>query len=424
MNKFELLKCVCFIFTTLLFVVVVLFFAIDLFLHPPGAFIGEEYLVPADSVEFLYDLTYAGESGEIIYEQEIFNKIFDVIDGAEKFIIVDMFLFGEDNGKSYRNLTGELFESLIKKKENSPETQIYFITDSFNLLHLSSEKEYFDKLESMGIGVSFVTRDMLDRESDFVSDFFKVERRERLNHRKVVLSDNGDKVSFIITSANPHNPSSPNSNVGVYVEGGPAEEILSDEIKFIEMNSLSYDNHSLDQSDGELGVRYLRNAGLVNFLSDEIGKTTRGDKIDIATFIFSEDKVLKALVKASQRGVDIRIVLDKNIESFGAKKDGAPNILIAEVLDGWSGGEIDIRWYQTHGEQFHTKFAIINRGNFSTVLLGSSNLTPKSGPAYNMEADVSIRGSLGVKFIDEAHEYYERIWGNEGGIYTSGEYVD
>ena len=90
-----------------------------IFLSPGNIYIGEEHAIPEESIEFLYDLTYKDTQDNIIYEQEIFDKIFEMINNAEKFIILDMFLFGTDGTKAYRNLTDELTNNLIKKKQEN-----------------------------------------------------------------------------------------------------------------------------------------------------------------------------------------------------------------------------------------------------------------------------------------------------------------
>ena len=56
----------------------------------------ESEVYSTDSVEFLYDLTYADTDGEETHEQEIFDEVFQMIDEAEEFLLIDMFLFNDD----------------------------------------------------------------------------------------------------------------------------------------------------------------------------------------------------------------------------------------------------------------------------------------------------------------------------------------
>ena len=85
-----------------------------------------------------------------------------------------------------------------------------------------------------------------------------------------------------------------------------------------------------------------------------------------------------------------------------------------------SAQKIQLRWYDTHGEQFHTKLFILESGGQMVVLLGSANLTRRNLDNYNLELDVMLvldehsAPALSIK------DYYNRIWNNEGGIYTVG----
>ncbi|WP_204700603.1 hypothetical protein [Halanaerobacter jeridensis] len=88
------------------------------------------------SVEFLYDLTYQ-KQGEKVYEQEIFSKIFEIIEEAEKTIVVDMFLFNGQYADHYDfpDLSNQLTKKLIDKKKNDPGVKIFFITDEINTFY-------------------------------------------------------------------------------------------------------------------------------------------------------------------------------------------------------------------------------------------------------------------------------------------------
>ena len=59
-----------------------------------------------------------------------------------------------------------------------------------------------------------------------------------------------------------------------------------------------------------------------------------------------------------RRGVRVNVMLDPNRDAFGRQKDGVPNRPVANELVTASGERIAVRWYRTHGEQFHTKLAL------------------------------------------------------------------
>jgi len=92
---------------------------------------GETYNV--SSIDFMYDLNYL-KDGEQVIEQEIFDEIFRTINLAEDFIVIDMFLFNTDYSEKvrFRNITREMKDLLIEKKNGNPAIGIVFITDPIN----------------------------------------------------------------------------------------------------------------------------------------------------------------------------------------------------------------------------------------------------------------------------------------------------
>ena len=109
------------------FIVFLVVVFIDLMLPRGRIFEGEVRQVSEDSVEFLYDLTYEDGNGSVIYEHQIFDRVFEMIDGAEEFVIVDMFLFGASDEEVYRNLAEELTTRLLLKKSVNPDVKIFLL---------------------------------------------------------------------------------------------------------------------------------------------------------------------------------------------------------------------------------------------------------------------------------------------------------
>jgi len=81
-----------------------------------------------------------------------------------------------------------------------------------------------------------------------------------------------------------------------------------------------------------------------------------------AGYMVTRDKFDTLLVnKAAEAGVDVKIILDPSKDAFGREKNGIPNQPVAYELTKKSHGKIRIRWYHTHGEQFHTKLTLIEK---------------------------------------------------------------
>ena len=88
---------------------------------------------------------------------------------------------------------------------------------------------------------------------------------------------------------------------------------------------------------------------------------------------------------------------------------------VAEDLIKKSSDRIEVRWYETHGEQFHSKLATIKKGEQTTILLGSANFTRRNLNNFNLEANVSVTAGNDAHFVKAATAYFAMIWDNRGG---------
>ena len=127
-------------------------------------------------------------------------------------------------------------------------------------------------------------------------------------------------------------------------------------------------------------------------------------------FYLSDRKLIRALKRALGREVYLRTLLDANKDAFGRVKKGIPNRQVALELHK-AGAQI--KWANTHGEQFHTKLVIITRADNITILGGSANLTRRNLRGYNLEADVMIIAPRDSRVAKEVKGYFEMLWHDE-----------
>ncbi len=80
------------------------------------------------------------------------------------------------------------------------------------------------------------------------------------------------------------------------------------------------------------------------------------------------------------------------------------------------GGGVEVRWYDTNGEQFHTKLLAFHTTRGTTLLGGSANLTRRNLGDYNLEVDLLVRANdaLGAQVSD----YFDRLWSNDDGHFS------
>src|SRR5699024_12107301 len=79
----------------------------------------ESDVYQTDKVEFLSDLTYYDNKDEMKTEQDIFKEVINVINQAEEFVVVDIFLFNDftDYNRNFPHFSGELTKSVFRQKD-------------------------------------------------------------------------------------------------------------------------------------------------------------------------------------------------------------------------------------------------------------------------------------------------------------------
>lgn len=112
--------------------------------------------------------------------------------------------------------------------------------------------------------------------------------------------------------------------------------------------------------------------------------------IDIEVYVFTSRDVIAALERARARGVDIRIILEKNVIS------GHNTQTFLEL----AAKGFNVRYASRAYQLTHSKFIIIDGG---TVLVGSHNLS-NSALYENREASVIIRDSAPVREFEDVFE--------------------
>lgn len=436
-----------------LIVLIILFcFIFSLFSkNPKGTNIKSEYKNPA-SLKFIYDLTYEKDQ-EIIRESNIFNSQMDLIKNAKKYLILDIFLYNDDYTKgstAYPSQVKEMSEALIAKKKEYPDMPIVLITDPINNFYGAYEQENLKNLREAGIDVVITDHDKM-RDSNplysgiykllikpfgpgskgYIKNFFdkdgpKVNIRNILklanfkgNHRKVYISEN----EAIISSSNPHDPSAFHENVALRFNSSIIKDLIESEkvvcdFSGYEFPDIDYENNYKDKEGEDILIRAISEKSIFNSLDENIKLSQKGDQINIAIFYLADFDIIKNLEKASQRGVEINIIADANRDAFGLKKNGNPNRSALSKLGKLE--NINVRWYKSHGEQFHTKMAFFNyktKNDFAAIL-GSANFTRRNLKNFNLETDIEIKTSLDNPMAREINSYYERIWSNQDGLYT------
>ncbi|HEY7641837.1 MAG TPA: phospholipase D-like domain-containing protein [Steroidobacteraceae bacterium] len=426
---------------------------------PPGTDVTTAPVrVPAGDVQFLYDLTRTQPQNpaEPVYEQRIFDEVFRIVDESRSFVVADFFLLNElmgASGAAHRPLSRELADHLIARKRAMPDLQVLLLTDPINDVYGGAPSPLLAELRKAGIEVVVTDLEHL-RDSNalysslwrmllqwwgnapsgggmsnpFTSDGSKITLRSWLallnfkaNHRKLIVADREDgTLAALVTSANPHDASSAHSNVALRFSGALAEDIVGSEMAIARFSgwrghiyAAAAESAAPDEQQS-VALSFITEEAIRSHLLDAVGGTRNGDSVEIATFYLADRNVVNALLGAANRGVRVRVILDPNRDAFGRQKDGVPNRPVANELVTRSGERIQVRWYRTHGEQFHTKIAMIRRGDRFVASLGSANLTRRNVGNYNLEANIAVETGAESPLAVEMLSYFDRLWNNDG----------
>ncbi len=405
------------------------------------AFSGE---VKADHVQFLVDETWEDSDGIRQVRQEIFDEVFNIIDEAEQFVLVDFFLVNEflyEPGPGIRHVSQLLCDRLLEKHASNPEVTILFITDPINTVYGSVESPQFQALEAAGVQVVWTDLDRLRDSNPSIStlgrlwvkpwgvglgnavknpmgsgrisvrSFLKL-LNFKANHRKVVISEK----SLLVTSANPHSGSSAHWNVGLRIDGAGMAMAYESESAILKLSGVeAFQPLELVEPVSATGhsVELLTERKIKDMVLALLEQVEAGDRVDLCMFYFSDTDVIQALIRAKQSGGDVRVILDPNKDAFGRTKNGIPNRQTAAKLVDVG---IPVRWANTHGEQCHVKMLYVERSDAtSTLLLGSCNYTRRNMDNFNCECDLALTTPADDANMQRAREVFDRWWSNTAG---------
>lgn len=282
----------------------------------------------------------------------------------------------------------------------------------------------------------------------------------KANHRKLLVVDSDDTIEALVASANPHNPSIPSANSALSVKGEAAQYVLDvlrqdfeysikkSELQKDEKNKkrfamwspkstetglkwldsvFSVGNVASATAQSGAKVRFVTENKISNAVRDMLQGVTSDDIVRIQMFYLSEPALIEDIIDAGTRvSSPVRLILDPNKDAFNQIKDGTPNRQVARyMLDEAKkrGSKLEIRWYDTHGEQNHAKVMSITGPGKNQIITGSANWTgknigysvdtkhPERKGSPNMEANLVVYGSPAIN--KRFSTIFEILWNND-----------
>ncbi|MGB7289489.1 MAG: phospholipase D-like domain-containing protein [Candidatus Macondimonas sp.] len=425
----------------------------------PGGFSGADH--PTRDLQVLTDLTWQDATGRRHTDQTIFEAELAMIRGARRLIVADQFLYNPWRGAAagdFQPLCARFTDALVAQRSRYPELRAVLITDPVNTAYGAEWPPHFQQLQDAGVEVvltplkrladsnpawSWLWRTLLRHLAlDGLGRFphpFKPGRVRlatylrllhfKANHRKTLIADEDDHWMGLVSSSNPHDGSCWHHNLALQFKGAAVGDLLASENAVlalacrmpIVLPALSAETAPRAPAEGSLRLAVLTETAIRERLLVELMRTGRGDRVAVAVFYLAHRGVIRTLIDAHRRGAGVRVLLDANHDAFGRQKNGIPNRPVAWELHR---AGIAVRWVNTHGEQAHGKFVLIQRTDGSASLVsGSANFTRRNLDGFNLETDVVVSGPADHPAFRHVQAYFDRQWGNEGGIAFSLPYA-
>jgi phosphatidylserine/phosphatidylglycerophosphate/cardiolipin synthase-like enzyme len=427
---------------------------------PPGVSVAQPERA-ADDVRFLADFSWIDDQGRRSLDQRIFDRILERIRGAERLIVLDMFLFndfaGSADGEGLRPLSDEVERALIERLQRRPELRVVMITDPINQLYGGLHSARLERLRRAGVEVVVTRLPRLRDSNPAWSGLWRLCCRWtgnsvdggwlpnpvgedpvtlrtwlrlvnfKANHRKTLVADSPEGWVGIVTSGNPHDASSAHGNIALEFSGPAALDLLETEAAVAAFSGPELTGLPKAPPAGPVEgavIQVLTEGKIRDAAIDIVDAAGAGDRIDLAIFYLSHRGLIRALKNAADRGAAVRVLMDPNRDAFGAEKDGIPNRPVGrELVD----AGIEVRWCATQGEQCHSKLIRVTtegpRGA-STLIAGSANFTRRNLDDLNLETSVRLSGPNDHPALIEAERYFDRRWTNSGGRIHSLPYAE
>ncbi len=423
---------------------------------PEGLAVKSE-IYNADDVQFYYDLNYE-KDGERHFDRQIWDEAYKMLDEAQDFFLMDIFVFNDFLGKGVKekldpiNIATEFSEKILEKRKKDPDVEIYLILDESNTFYGAFDNPTHKKLEEAGVKIGYVDlaklRDPLPLYSKpwrlFIRPFGnpknvgkkknpvyegtdKVTIRSILralnakaNHRKLIMNES----TAMLTSANPHAEGSKHSNVAFKFSSPIIKEIYEAEKPVAKITkpdgSLKQSlpdkdfSHIKPSTNEKLKLQYFTEGETAVDISSELKNVSTGDKVIIAQFFLSDRGIINDIRKAAKRGGEFQIILNNSTK-------GLPNKAAAGELMKYArkhNYKIDVKFYNKGEEMYHVKLLSILKKDHLITYAGSTNFTRRNMRNYNLENEIKIISDYDQDISKNILEYYDRLWNNKDGNFT------
>lgn len=448
-------------FFKLLLVVYVFFFAFmwwrpipEVLTHPT-----QTYHVSDKSVRFYSDLEYIDKKGVLLETNTIVTRYRELIKNAQHSVLAGAYRIPPQVVASG---TQNLTNILESKHAESKHVAMAVVTDPINTLYGGLPSESMEQLRKNGVFVVQTDMNAMPDGNLLYTSFWrpfiswwgnsinggwlvspieangaKVTLRSWLsflntkaNESKFLITDavdtkskngNAKLISYILSS-DLADPLGASGKVALEVDDGLWKDLLArqgaiGDIASAPLPSFAITNINPEQG-GALKVSLLGVATTRETLITKIEGLHPHDHLDITSRFISDRDIISALKSAAGRNVIIRIVLDPNDSLFNFQLLGMPNLPVGKELSDSASGGIEVRYCDAHALPCTSRLIVGRSASSTFLVLGSADLTRKDTAGFNIESVVLVEAPSDFTAAKDATVYFNKIWNNEGGVYT------
>lgn len=398
---------------------------------------------PKQEYTVAHPLTYGPAEAEVFIDAaEIMPAVFQTLKAATKTIRMDLFLLGGTEGQ-------KLAELLVAKQKEGVEIRI--IHDPGYGLAGEAHAQIVPVIKFLlanGVAVkSFPLSYLQKRRGHALANRFQID------HNKFLIVD---RQVAMVGTMNLIDLGVMNHDIYVRITGSAAEELAAIHDATWQLKGASTPNfreekrppappapRKLELLNLPVGLNSLPAIGLPGFSSD--GSVARVIKTDIdaqttktvtlqafkearktihvSMFEFGDTDIANALVDAYKRGVEVRVIADKNanydkyLDAFKSiKLYGTPNLVTTNIL---REGGVPVKWYipQVEDQENHMKLAVVDG---QRVLVGSTNYTYQAFRTFR-ETNLDI---VSKPAADRLEAMFQRDWDQRGTPVTKPNFFE
>lgn len=381
----------------------------------PAPVADDEPIVNTSAYSVPHSLKLTPTQAEIFIDAaEILPAVYQTLQSAQRSIHMDVFLLGGAEGR-------KLAEVLVAKAKAGVDVRLIH-DPGYGLSGVARQQivPVIAYLQSQGVAIKSFPLNYLQRRKGH-----PLANKFQIDHNKFFIVDG---TTAMIGSMNLIDVGVMNHDTYVRVTGEPALELQAIHDATWKLKSPKVPDFRREEAP-KRQLQALSGDAMARIVKTDIDQQTTkkaliegiaGAKksVHLAIFEFGDMDVVAALIEAYKRGVDVRVLADKNanyakyLDAFkNLKLYGTPNLATMNRL---REAGVPVKWYvpQTADQELHMKTALIDG---ERAIVGSTNFTYQAFKTFRETSIEIVGGSVPARL----ETMWQRDWETRGTPVTA-----